>query len=135
MYGGVTKCTAQLKADENFLEQAALDFKSRQEASMSYLDDGWRLMKQDDYNTAMKRFNQAWLLDDKSPIVYLSFGVLMQKKGDANEAANFLEKATELAANNRDVLALISNSYSDLYNATKDKKYQKKATELTNKNK
>jgi len=133
MYGGVPKCEQQLASDKGFLATCDEQFASRQEAVMSYVETGWKYLHQKDFDTAMKRFNQAWLLDDKSPVVYYSFGYLLAKKGDFGDAASFYKKALDMNGEDQELLMPIADGYKNLYENSKDKKYKSKTIELLTK--
>lgn len=133
MYGGVVKCAGQLKADEDFFTYCDQHFEDREEASEHYREIGWSYMYDGDLDTAMKRFNQAWLLDEDNAAVYCSFGWLLGKKGNAGEAELFLQKAVKMNPDDADLLIFVAVGYNELYDSAKDEAYHKKALELLNK--
>jgi thioredoxin-like negative regulator of GroEL len=60
-------------ADDAFVERVAKDFGGREQASMDWVDQGFRFYQQGDLTTAMRRFNQAWLLNPANPEVFWGF--------------------------------------------------------------
>ncbi len=130
MYGNIEKCAQQLKADAEFLENIDREYSDRKTACVAQIELGWKYLHQGDYDTAMKRFNQAWLLDKKDPVVYSSFGWLLSKKGQYDEAAKFFEKSIEIGGGDDEVLTFTAAGYIDLYKKSNDKKYCKRAVEL-----
>jgi tetratricopeptide (TPR) repeat protein len=106
-YGGMDRNSFPelKKADEELISGAAKEFGSRESASKAWVERGFRLYDQNDYITAMKRFNQAWLLDPKNPDVYFGFGAMLHDKGDNCGALEMMEKAYDLGVNDAGFLA------------------------------
>lgn len=90
MYGRVEKCREQLEADERFLSRSDKEEANRSKASIQMLDNAWYYLHQGDYNTAMKRANQAWLLDSTNIATYASFAVILDLKGELDDAKEIL---------------------------------------------
>ncbi len=63
MFGGVTKNAAMIQADNDFIATVLAKGVTRAQGSDKMVVLGWQYFFQHDYTTAMKRFNQAWLLD------------------------------------------------------------------------
>ncbi|MDR0823569.1 MAG: hypothetical protein LBN74_00620 [Prevotella sp.] len=133
MYGKVEKCPLQLKADSAFLAYCDQQFQSRTEAFDFHRETGWRYMNEGDLDTAMKRFNQAWLLDKDNPSVYCCFGWLLGKKNKNEEAVLFFEKAVSMKPADVEILKFAGLGYNELYKRSKNATYHKKALELLNK--
>jgi tetratricopeptide (TPR) repeat protein len=77
MFGdNCVKSAKMKKADEAFRKTAIKQNGSADSAARVYLRFGWRHFASGDPETAMKRFNQAWLLDPQNPSVYFAFGHL-----------------------------------------------------------
>ena len=76
MYGGIDRSRVpKLKAgDEKFISDVITQFGSREKASALWVNQGYRFYKQDQLGLAMRRFNQAWLLNPNNPEVYAGFG-------------------------------------------------------------
>lgn len=98
MYGGIDRSSnPQLKAgDEKFITGVTALFGSREKASAVWVNRGYKLYKQDQLGMAMRRFNQAWLLDPKNPEVYAGFGGVLQDQGKYCDAMEMMEKALAL---------------------------------------
>src|SRR5262245_47427258 len=80
-YGGGDRDTPELKkADEEFFAKEIEKHGSREAASRSYADEGFELYRRDDLQNAMRRFNQAWLLDPKNPAAYHGFGAVLSDR-------------------------------------------------------
>ena len=70
MYGGREKTPAMREADAQFVQDSTADGTSREAASREMAQLGWQYFYRNDFSTAMKRFNQAWLLDPNDPEAY-----------------------------------------------------------------
>ncbi|WP_419798113.1 MAG: tetratricopeptide repeat protein [Terasakiella sp.] len=76
MYGGLFKNEAMLKADKEFVQYAKNRGFTRERAAKHYLMRAWEAVKEKNLKIAMKRFNQAWLLDPEDGDIYWGYGVL-----------------------------------------------------------
>ncbi|RAK67034.1 tetratricopeptide repeat protein [Hymenobacter edaphi] len=109
-YGGGRKTKALLKLDQAFLADCDQRYPSRDSAARAMLAFGWRYLHQQDYATAMKRFNQAWLLDSTNANVYRGFGVLcgVQQRYDAS--VYFLERSRQGGVQDAALLGDLGNT-------------------------
>ena len=98
MYGSIDRqSNAQLKAgDVQFIAGVTKEFGSREKASEMYVEQGIRYYRQDNYSMAMKRFNQAWLLNSNNPDVYWGFGIIYHDEGKNCEAKQMMDRALGL---------------------------------------
>jgi len=98
MYGspGVVKSEAQKKGDELFIETATKSSGSRELAAKQFAGEGWRQYQRGDLDNAMRRFNQAWLLDPKSFLPYWGFGAILMKLAKPEEAIPHYERSLSL---------------------------------------
>lgn len=90
MYGTGKKNMELLELDKKFIQTESRNFGSRRKASHHYLDMGWHYLAKEDATTAIKRFNQAWLLDSTNKGTYWGFGAIMAKRGLYREALDFM---------------------------------------------
>jgi tetratricopeptide (TPR) repeat protein len=93
MYGGMDRSAyPDLKAgDEKLVKEASEQFGGLRNASMAFVDQGFSLYQQNDNENAMRRFNQAWLLNPDNSEVYWGFSVIAHDKGEYCEAIDLLE--------------------------------------------
>jgi tetratricopeptide (TPR) repeat protein len=79
MYGGMDRnAYPDLKrADEQMIAGASAALGSRENASKAWVNRGFELYQKDDNAGAMRRFNQAWLLNPDNPEVYWGFAVVL----------------------------------------------------------
>jgi tetratricopeptide (TPR) repeat protein len=127
MFGGQTKCEVQLKIDKDFITECDLQFKDRKKASQFYTDKGWERFYKNDFETSMKRFNQAWLLDSLNADTYWGFGNILGTRQQFKESIPLLEKSISLNSKNPKVYESISTSFGQMFFTTKDIKYLNKS--------
>ncbi|WP_026978899.1 tetratricopeptide repeat protein [Flavobacterium tegetincola] len=130
MYGSVKKCEQQIKSDIAFLLDCDKLFKSRKLAAEHYVGKAWGNFYNNDPETAMKRFNQAWLLDPENAEVYWGFGNLMGMKHELKQSISLFKKSLQINPNNPKVYESMATSYGQLFFETKEVDY----LELTIKN-
>ncbi len=123
MYGEVKKCEQQIEFDKKFILESEKQFKNRKKASEYYVSKGWEYFYKNEDDTSMKRFNQAWLLDNSNPQIYWGFGNLLGKKKEFVESVKYLQKSIDMDPNNVKVYECISTSYGQMFYTTKDIKY------------
>ena len=112
MYGG---------ADKSHIKP---DIKHSAEAAKL----GWNYFYKGDPDTAIKRFNQAWMLDHNNVDALWGFGVVMGSRAtqeeplsNINESIRCLKLAIDLAPKNGKILADLAYSYTFLGSYLKDK--------------
>jgi tetratricopeptide (TPR) repeat protein len=77
MYGRQLKCAEQMAADNEFLALSDKQYATRRLASEHYAQIGWGLFYEKQFDTAIKRFNQAWLLDSTNAEPYWGFASVL----------------------------------------------------------
>lgn len=123
MYGEIQKCKQQIEFDKEFIQESEKQFENRKKAAEYYISQGWEYFYKNEDNTSMKRFNQAWLLDNSNPQIYWGFGNLLGKQNKFSESIKFFKKSIEIDPNNAKVYESISTSYGQIFLQTKDTKY------------
>src|SRR5262245_61502737 len=111
MYGGLPKNECQLYADKTFMAWAVRTAGSPEKASAQSVQAGWRAMSEHDWRVAMRRFNQAWLLDSDNPDVYWGFGAACGLERDYECSITHFTKATQLDPANPTMLADFAFTY------------------------
>lgn len=119
MYGEVKKCAEQIKSDNEFLANCDKQFKNRKEAAEKHIEMAWGYFYRNDSDNAMKRFNQAWLLDKDNAAIYWGFGNLMGMKHELGQSISLFEKSIKLNPSNPKVYESMSTSYGQLFFETK----------------
>ncbi|MBB6610404.1 hypothetical protein H7F15_05080 [Pontibacter sp. Tf4] len=133
MFGKVAKTEAQQKKDEQFLKSSDASFTTRTEASKFFMERGWEYLNEGQIDTAMYRFNLAWLLNPDSSDPYWAFGLVTVAKGNPTEAITYYEKALSLQPKNSLLLSDVANCYLAQYEQKPKKKMLKQATEFIEK--
>lgn len=117
MYGGTEKTERLKQADAAYIEQMEAKFKNRRTASNSAAKEGWYYWRSRNWQTAMRRFNQSWLLDPKNHQAYWGYMVILAAQGKFTDASDMGDKALSLAPDNHRLLcdvAFIYGNHADL---------------------
>lgn len=104
MYGGKPKSADQIKVDQDFISSAIKTTGSREAAFKAAIGSGFQSMQTFDWRTAMKRFNQAWLLMPDRAEVFWGFGAAISHQGKFEESLQYFTKAAELDPRNARML-------------------------------
>lgn len=92
----VARSAAQKQADEAFIRDNTLRYKSRQAASSAFAAQGWTAVRAKQLDAAMLRFNHAWLLNPKNYSAFWGFSAILSERGRLLEAIEHLETAREM---------------------------------------
>jgi tetratricopeptide (TPR) repeat protein len=114
-YGRQRKCQEEIEIDNEFLFSCDSSFKDRKEAAKYYVRRAWDYYGESKLDTAMFRFNQAWMLDSTNADVYWGFGTLLGMKKQFKESIPFFEKSIKLNPSNPIVFESISKSYGQMF--------------------
>jgi Flp pilus assembly protein TadD len=96
----LTKTQKMLDADRTFIEEIGRihngDLKTGAKFSVA---QGWDAFEKGNMDVAVRRFNQAWLLDPENPEIYWGFAVATHVRGDGLEQTErwFAEAEKRLA--------------------------------------
>lgn len=105
MFGNVAKTPEQLALDKDFVDSFAARGLSRRQGSNEAAAIGWQYMRRRDIPTAIKRFNQAWLLDPENYEPYWGFAtVIMDRDKDPEGSERMFRKAIDMYAHDIDLL-------------------------------
>lgn len=113
MYGGQEKTETMKKSDEEFLAQNASMGYTRESGSKKCVELGWQYFFKGDVDTAMKRFNQAWLLNHDNGDAYHGFAVITAQRGGS---AQEVEKYFRMALTKPEVTPTAYSDYARLLN-------------------
>lgn len=92
----IPRSEAQKAADEAFIRDNTLRFKTRPAASSAFAAQGWTALRAKQADLAMQRFNQAWLMNPKYYGAFWGFGAVLSERGRLVEAIEQLETARNL---------------------------------------
>lgn len=98
MYGPInrSKVPSLKKADEDLIKNGIKGFGTREKAADAWFGVGWKYYRNNDLTNAMRRFNQAWLLNPADPKPFWGFAMVRHDQGKAIEAEKYMAKAFEL---------------------------------------
>lgn len=99
-YGGWQKTEEELEADRVFLEESDKIQPDRELACQEYIKLGWLFLEGQDWETAMRRANQAWQLNDQNADVYTLFAAILNYHQAHDESLDMLERAIALTPDN-----------------------------------
>lgn len=131
MYGRIKKCPELLEADRQFFHFCDSVFKTRHEASAYFSGRAWQFFSDNDLETAMKRFNQAWMLDSNNAATYWGFGDILGRQTKYKESIPYLEHALVLDPRNTYLLNDAAINYFNLFFNSQDSAALYKSVEYT----
>lgn len=96
MFGGYEKTAWQKAADEKFMEIVLPGFQSDHNAAAEHFArTGWNFYYQNNNALAIKRFNQAWLLDPDNQHALWGFAVISRERGKTDASLRFYRMALD----------------------------------------
>lgn len=97
-YGSQPKSEAQKAADAKFLASIDEAYKgNRRKAAAEVAARGWQFLRQSNYPEAMRRFNQAWLLDNNNGAALWGMAVVSSISGKSEESLKLFAEAERFA--------------------------------------
>jgi tetratricopeptide (TPR) repeat protein len=120
MYGRVQKCSEQVEADKEFLADCDKRFPNRTLASQHHVNKGWEYFQQRQLDTAIMRFNQAWLLDSANATVYWGFASVLGMRKQYRASVPLFKKYLALNPKEANGWEGLSTSYGQMFFQTKD---------------
>ncbi|WP_214070790.1 tetratricopeptide repeat protein [Mucilaginibacter sp. dw_454] len=129
-YGGLAKTKEQTEEDNTFIKAALSQYPTRLKASAHMVELGFKYLYQGDIETAMKRFNQAWLLEPKNENVYWGYGAVYFTFGDNDEALRQLDKGLTINPESSNLLTDKATIYTSYFFGTKEMHYLDDAINL-----
>lgn len=119
--GKLQKCSAQLLNDKIFLQHIDSG-EGRKKACTNLIARGWQYFYKNVYDTALFRFNQAWLCDSTNFEIYWGIGNILGKQKKYRESLIYLFMAIKLDSNITNLWYCCGLSYGQLFFQTKDEK-------------
>lgn len=97
------------------------DVEENKEDSKGIAKLGWQYYYRGDLDTAIKRFNQAWMFDRQNVEAFWGFGVILGRRAEKEdsehnlkESIRFLEIARKKAPKNARILVDLAQSHTSL---------------------
>lgn len=147
-YGNIEKTESQKTDDENFKKDILEHYKGDTNAASKKMSDlGFTyLYDKGDFVTAMRRFNQAFMLNPKNADAYYGFGTIFFNLGAMEKAREQYDKGLEIDPKHSKILTDYGTTYlGDYYESlengkensteflTKAEEYLEKSLEFDNK--
>jgi len=105
MFGEGRFPEALQEANRELVRTAYKTSNSLTASSNLAMDRGWEAVSEGDLSLAIRRFNQAWLLDRRNGATYWGFGVILYKRdGDLPGAIKMMKRARRLQPGNPHML-------------------------------
>lgn len=83
LWEGVQKTDQMLAADKQLVESVRQSTNGNLQAgARRAIELGWQAFENKDFETAIRRFNQAWLLDPENPAIYWGFALVTHERGE-----------------------------------------------------
>jgi tetratricopeptide (TPR) repeat protein len=102
-YGSQPKNEAQKAADTQFLATIDEQYKGdRKQAADDLSNQGWQFLRQGNVQDAMKRFNQAWLIDRSKGSALWGMAVIQAGSGKFDEALKLFAEADPIMGSDID---------------------------------
>ncbi|MGI4735151.1 MAG: tetratricopeptide repeat protein [Janthinobacterium lividum] len=123
LYGGASPAQAQALVGPAVLADIDRSFPSRPEASKFFSTKGYEYLIEKQADTAVVRFNLAWVLDPKNPEAYRGLAVVLsQRQGPPAEVQALLLQGLAVAPTNSGLLTDATTIAVERYLQTKKKK-------------
>jgi tetratricopeptide (TPR) repeat protein len=103
-YGNAVKSQAQIDEDNKFVTLVLQQDTTHRKGSDHLVQLGFSYLSRGDMKTAMRRFNQAWLLDPKNENAYWGFGAVYGTFNDFDNANIQYDKGLSLNSNSSVIL-------------------------------
>jgi tetratricopeptide (TPR) repeat protein len=129
-YGNVEKSKEQLETDQKFIVTELKELGTHGKASEEMVKLGFDYLYRGDLKTAMRRFNQAWLLDAKNENAYWGYGSVYFYLHNDQEALKQLEKGLSINPKSSNIITDIASINMSFYSEKNNPAYLDKAIEL-----
>ena len=122
-YGRAKKCRAQIELDKKFITQMMQRHGNQQKGAEESVRLGWEYLTKNQVDAAMKRFNQAWLLDSLNAEVDWGFGTTLRMQGRNEASLAFFRTAIARNYMHNKVWRDAALSYGNVWGETKQVAY------------
>lgn len=112
MYGNFKRSEIEMAVDRELVQKAIALAGSEEKALKQTIDLAWKYYKAGDFKSAIKRFNQAWLIDSSNAEVYFGFGMLLSERGDLQQAVTMYHKTLEINPSHHLAVVNLGRAYT-----------------------
>lgn len=128
------KIESQRNSYADLLTECQNSFKTPAEASTFFSKMGWNYLAEGDRKEARKRFDWAYLLDEKNVDAFWGLGVMTFQEERFEESTLFMERGLDVDKNTNVTLMVdLATVYIKLFTETEQPKHLARAFELTEK--
>lgn len=129
-YGQVEKTRKQKIADKKFIKFVSKLDATPKKRSDRFIRLGFNFLYQNDLKTAMRRFNQAYLLDATNTDIYWGYGAIYMSLGQYQKAKEQYEEGLEANPDSSHLLTDYGTYFMVQYNILKPTDLKKAMTNL-----
>lgn len=122
LFGGLNPAQATQLLGEAQLKAIAASFPSTAEASTFFAKKGFEYLQENQPDTAVYRFNLAWLLNPQNADAFRGLGIVASAQATPDAAIGLLGQGLALAPTSSLLLSDLGTSYLIRYGQTKKKK-------------
>ena len=134
LYGEFEKTTAQKVTDEAFLKVCDLNFPNRAKASAFFAERAWDYLAEGQKDTAIYRFNLAYLLDNENADAFWGLGVISYQNEQYEKAISLMKRGLEMDDNDNVTLVVdLATVYIKLFTVEANKEDLYRAFDLLEK--
>lgn len=127
-YGAAPKSVMQKAADEEFLAGIDGYYKgNRRKAADDLSTRGWQFLRQGNKPDAMRRFNQAWLIDNASGSALWGMAAIQAEAGNISASLNLFAEAENSVGGDIDFAVDYAKALGSAGAQTKDDELLKNA--------
>lgn len=126
-YGGVEKNAAQRAADTAFVAETNRYFNDDRTAAAKELSQrGWEFLRKGKADDAMRRFNQAWMLNSADGAALWGMAVVQMEKGQVEHSLGLFEEAAQTQSGDIDFLVDRARAMGYVAASTRDAELRNK---------
>lgn len=119
-YGYAELTRKQKKADRKFIELVIQLDTTLRKGSKRFMRLGFSFLNQNDLKTAMRRFNQAYLLDSTNSDIYWGYGAVYWALGNYDKAKEQFDEGLEVDPENSHLLRCSGIYFKERYHTLKE---------------
>ncbi len=129
-YGNATKTKDQQALDQQFIKSTLANNGTARKASDQLVQLGFDYLYRQDLKTAMRRFNQAWLLDASNEDAFWGFGAVYFTLGDPQTALVQYEEGLRINPKSTNILTDKATVFMAKYSSSRNEVDYKTALTL-----
>ena len=118
-YGNIQKTPEQIDVDQQFIDKLLDEYDGdKKKASKKMTELGFKyLYEKGDFVTAMRRFNQAFLVEQNNADIYYGYGTVFFNLGEMEKARMQYDKGLNIDSEHAEILTDYGTTYlGDFYN-------------------